>query len=618
MKARRLAQITTAALVAALSSPAPGHAAVSVLTYQYDNTRAGANTNETTLTPANVNTNTFGRLFQYAVDGYVYGQPLVAANVTIPGRGTHNVLYIVTEHDTVYAFDADANVSTPYWTNSFINLPNTNTVQTPADLPRNNITPEIGITGTPVIDPVSQTIYVEARTKVTSGGSTTFLHSLHALDITTGAERANSPVVIFATNYPGTGSGTNGLINGVVQTDSDGAGHVLWNPLIEQNRAGLLLLNGKVYVTYAEPGDQVPWHGWIFSYDATTLAQTSVYCTTPNGQAGGFWMAGGAPAADSNGNIFANTGNGDLNTANDNYGDCYVRLSTSAGIQLADYFAPNNQLFLESRDLDVGCGGLMLLPDAAGSASHPHLMFGGSKNNVMFLLDRDNLGQFNAANDNQIVQGLTNLLAGMIFAGPAYFNGSIYMVGNNDRVKAFSIANASINTTPVSSATSTPTFSKGTTPTISANGTGNGIVWALNIDQYSSSGAAVLYALNAANLSQQLYSSSQISARDAAGPAVHFTIPSVANGKVYVPGQKKVSVYGSAYFFPAVGAGILSNGVFTLPMAGTPGLTYTLQATTDFSSWVNVSSNTPSSSPFNLIDVNASNFPNRFYRAVVP
>ena len=609
------------AIVLAAGIGINSRAAVSVLTYQYDNTRAGANTNETVLTPANVNTNTFGRLFQYTVDGYVYGQPLVVPNVTIPGKGTHDVMYIVTEHDTVYALDADTFVSTPYWTNSFINLPNTNTISSGFGAGVDvfgNITPELGITGTPVIDPVAGTIFVEARTKIiTTGPVTNFYHMLHALDITTGQERPNSPVNIFATNYPGTG-GSNGVINGVTEFDSDGAGHVLWNSLQEQNRAGLLLVNGQVIISYGQPGDKVPWHGWLFAYNETNLTQTGVQCITPNGEAGGFWMGGGAPAADANGFIYANTGNGDFNSANINYADSYVKYSVTNGLQLVDYFAPNNALYLEAQDMDVSSAGMILLPDAVGSMTHPHLMFGGSKNNALFLLDRDNLGQFNSGSD-QIVQGITNaapntLASHMMFAVPSYFNGSLYVAVNGQGVKAYSITNASINTNATS--TSTPTFGKSATSTISANGTSNGIVWTLNIDGFGNT-AAVLYAFNATNLSQELYSSALLSSRDAAGVAVHFTAPSVANGKVYVPGMKKVSVYGNAYFFP-VNAGVLSNGVYTLPMSGTPNFTYTLQATTDFLNWTNVSSNTPGSTPFNLIDTGASNFQKRFYRAVVP
>ncbi len=535
-------------------------AAVPILTYQYDNTRAGANTNETILTPANVNTNSFGKLFSYPVDGYVYGQPLVATNVAIPGQGTHNVLYIATEHDTVYAYDADTYTPTPYWTNTFIHPPATNTISSGFGSGTDvygNISPEIGITGTPVIDPVTQTIFVEARTRVISAGNVTnFYHMLHALDLATGQERPNSPVNIFATNYPGTG-GSNGVINGITVHDSDGAGHVLWNSLQEQNRPGLLLLNGQVFIAYCQPGDKIPWHGWIFAYDETNLTRTGVVCITPNGEAGGIWMGGGAPAADTNGFIYVNTGNGDFNTLSNNFADAYVKFSTTNGLQVADYFSPNNTAFLESHDLDVSSAGMILLPDSVGSVAHPHLLFGGSKNDAMFLLDRDNLGQFNAASD-LIVQGISNSTSTQIFSGPAYYNGTIYAVANGQGVKAYSIANAAINTTPTS--TSSSTFSSGTTPTISANGTSNAIVWALNIDGFNGGTAAVLRALNATNLSQELYNSSL--ARDNPGPAVHFTSPSVANGHVYVPARFQVSVFGNAIFLQAP---VISpnGGVFT-------------------------------------------------------
>ena len=419
-----------------------------------------------------------------------------------------------------------------------------------------------------MIDPVAGTIYVEARTRELSGGVTNYFHRLHALDITTGLERSNSPVVIAATNYPGLGGGTAGTATaratccGIRSRSRTGR--------------GLLLLNGRVYISYAEPGDKNPWHGWVFAYDATTLAQTGVICLTPNGKAGGVWMAGGAPAADTNGFIYSNTGNGDFETVSNNYADSYLKLSTTNGVQVYDYFTPNNQAFLQLHDYDVSSGGLVLLPDSVGSLAHPHLLFGGSKNNVLFLLDRDNLGQYNGVNDNQIVQGMTNQLGGMIFSGPAYFNGQVYMAANGNILKGFSIANAAVNTTPVGSATSTLAFTQGTTPTISANGTSNAIVWALNIDSYNNTnGTSILHALNATNLAQQLYSSSQIPARDNPGPAVHFTSPSVANGKVYVPSRSQVSVFGNAIFFPGLNPGTYSNDFFALPVSGTPGLQVT-------------------------------------------
>ena len=586
MTKRRTAGGFLAAALVAGCLAATARAAVPILTYQYDNTRVGANTNETALAPANINTNTFGKLFTYPVDGYVYGQPLVATNVVIPGQGTHNVLYIVTEHDSVYAFDADNLVSTPYWRVSFIYPPYTNTIQTSQDIPRNNITPEIGITGTPVIDPVSQTIYIEARTREIStfDGRTNYLHRLHALDIATGAERPNSPVIVTTRNYPGTGGSSN-IINGVVVPDTDGAGHVLWNPLQEQNRPGLLLVNGQVYISYAQPGDILPYHGWLFAYDAQSLAQTSVFCLTPNGNAGGIWAAGNGPAADANGNIFLNTGNGTFDVKNQNFGDSYLKFSQLSGsLQVLDYFTPFNQASLNSADLDVSASGLILLPDSVGSAGHPHLLIGGSKAGAMYLIDRDNMGHFNAANDNQIPQALRTAVTGQLFASPAYFNGTLYVVGNSDRLKSYAIANASIATPFLAQGSSS--FSQGTTPTISANGTSNGVVWALNIDSFNSGGAAILRAYNATNVAQELYNSSQILSRDNPGPAVHFTLPSVANGHVYVPARFQVSVFGNAIFLatPVIapnGGSFINSRQVTLSDA-TPGVSiyYTTDGST--------------------------------------
>ena len=536
-----------AASIAAFFPP-ESQAAVAMLTAQFDNTRAGANTNEVALTPANVNVTNFAKLFTYPVDGCVYAQPLVMTNVTIPGKGTHNILYIATEHDTVYAFDADTFVATPYWTNSFLNLPNTNTVSSgiglpTRDLPFNNIQPEIGITGTPVIDPVSQTIYLEARTKEISGGKTNFIHRLHALDLATGLERSNSPVLIAATNYPGTG-GPNGNGN---EVDTDGAGHVLWSGLREQNRPGLTLVNGQVVFTYAEPGDILPYHGWMFSYDAHTLAQTSVVCLTPNGTEGGIWQGGGAPAADANGNLYVNTGNGDFNSSASNYANAYLRFSTTNGLQLTDYFAPSNQAHLQSSDLDLSSAGLLLLPDSAGSTNYRHLLLGGSKAGVIFLLNRDELGDYDLDNDN-VVQELSGVVGGngKLFGSPAYFNGLFYWIGSGDTLKSFAISNATMSAS--ATAQSATAFTGGATPVVSAHGTSNAIVWAVNYSGTSN----LLHAFNATNVALELYNTSLNAGRDALGAAaLRFTMPSVVNGRVYVPLTKAVAVYGSTVVLPA-------------------------------------------------------------------
>lgn len=546
----------------------------SIWTYQYDNTRTGANTNETILTPASVNVNNFGKLFSYNVDGYVFAQALVVTNVTIPGKGVHNILYVVTEHDTVYAYDADNYVPTPYWTASFIN-PAAGVIPVPAGDAQGNIAPEIGITATPVIDQSTGTIYVEARTKETTGGNVAYVHRLHALDIATGLERANfnSPVVIDCTTYPGTG--TPG------QNDTDGFGHVLWNGLREQCRPALLLSRGTVYLAYASPGDHPPYYGWVFGYDAKTLAQTGVYNVEPNAGYGGIWMTGNGMAADTNGFLYFSTGNG-TNDANNDFGDTVMKLSATNGLQVADYFTPYNQLTLWNQDLDVSSAGLLLLPDSAGTPAHPHLLLSGSKTGALFLLDRDNMGHYNANSDSQIVQELNGAVGGM-WCSPAYFNGMFYVIGNGDVLKSFWLTNASMATAPT--AQSSAAFGS-STPAITANGTNNGIVWALDCSAASGGGPLVLHAFNATNVAQELYNSTQNAARDSAGNAVEFTLPAIVNGKVYVGSRFSLSVYGNGSFLavPTItpnGGGFSQSVMVTLADA-TPGaqLYYSLDGST--------------------------------------
>jgi hypothetical protein len=547
-----------------------------VLTFHYDNTRQGANTAETILTPANVNTNNFGKLFTYNVDGYVYAQALIATNVTIPGKGTHNVLYVVTEHDTVYAFDADNYAPTPYWTNSFIN-PAAGILPVPGSDTQGNVVPEVGITATPAIDPATGTIYVEARTKETSGG-TSYVHRLHALDIATGLERTNynSPMLITVTNYPGTG--TPG------QSDTNGP-YVLWNGLREHCRPALLLANGMVYLCYASPGDHPPYYGWVFSYDAHTLAQTGVFNVAPNVGYGGIWMTGNGPAADTNGAIYLNTGNGtfDANTGGVDYGDSILKLTNGpSGLKLADYFTPYNQSTMNSQDLDVSSAGLLLLPPVNGT----NLLLSGSKFSTLYLLNTANLGQIQIGSDSQIVQPLIGAVKGQ-WSSPAYFNGMLYIIacqnqgGGSDVIKQFSVSGTSISTTPVAQGSTAYTY-PGATPTVSANGMSNGIVWAIQSSAYGSGGPAVLHAFNATNVAQELYSSSQNLARDNPGPAVLFTVPAVVNGKVYVGGQYAVSVFGNAIFLstPTISpnGGVFSGSVSITLADATPGtsLYYTL------------------------------------------
>jgi hypothetical protein len=516
--------------------------AAAVLTWRNDSARTGQNTNEAVLNLTNVNSNTFGLLFNYPVDGQVYAQPLVMTNVSIPGKGVHRVVYVATEHDGVYAFDADGNGGANaalLWQVSFINPAAGITTVPSSEANQPNVAPEMGITSTPVIDPVTGTIYIEARTKEVSGGTTSYPHRLHALDLATGLERPNSPVVITATNYPGTG--TPGY------PDSDGAGHVVFNALREHSRPGLLLVNGAVYFAFASPGDNQPYHGWVFGYDEQTLAQKGVFNTTPNGAMGGIWMAGAGLSADAAGNVYLETGNGDFDPANANYGDSVLKLSSTSGLALADYFTPYNQDYLDLNDLDLGSGGTVVLPDSVGSLAHPHLIVCADKTSTIYLLDRDNLGRFNSLGDTQIVQFITGAVGGM-WNTPAYFNGMLYYIGVGDRLKAFTIGNAAINPTPVAQGPTTIGY-PGASPAISANGTGDAIVWALQEDG-ANGGQAVLHAYNAANVAQELYNSTQVAARDNPGGAIEFNVPTIANGKVYVGTANSLAIFGNAVFVP--------------------------------------------------------------------
>jgi hypothetical protein len=551
--------------------PLKVQAGVNVLTGHNDNARTGLNTNETVLTPANVTSTNFGQLFTQAVDGYVYAQPLVAANLAIPGKGVHNVVFVATEHDSVYAFDADDDSGSntlPLWQRSFINPAAGVTSVPSSDVGCTDLLPEVGITSTPVIDPVSGTIYVEAKTKEVSNGVMNYVHRLHALDVATGGEKFGGPVVIQA-SVPGTGDG------------NDGAGNVPFDPLRHMNRPGLLLSQGVVYLAYASHCDNGPYHGWLLGYDAQTLALSNVFNATPNGGLGGIWQSGAGPAADDRGNIFVMTGNGTFDSTNNNdYGDSFLKLSTTNGLQLADYFTPSNQDVLNDGDIDLGSGGPMLLPDEGGSLAHPHLVVGCGKEGKIYLLDRDNLGQFNSANDNQVVQELPNAVNGT-WSSPAYFNNTIYYLGSDDLLRAFQISQASLSQTL--QGPSSYGF-PGATPSISANGTNNGIVWALQTDAFGNNGAAILHAYDATNVALELYNSDNMNQDP--GPAVKFAVPTIANGKVYVGAQYTLAVYGLGTFLapPTItpnGATFTNSMIVTLNYT-TPGTTlhYTLDGST--------------------------------------
>ena len=517
------------------------HAQVNVTTYHYDNNRSGANTQETILTPANVNSTQFGKLFSTAVDGYVYAQPLYLAGVSFSGA-THNVLYVATEHDSVYAIDADTGAVLSQV--SLIPSGGT-TVNSISDLGCTDIIPEIGITGTPVIDPTTSTMYLVAKSNVSGN----LVQYLHALDTRTLAEKFGGPILIQG-SVPGVAKDGNGTT-------------VSFNSKWHNQRTALVLENGHVLISWGSHCDITPWHGWLMSYNAATLAQEAVWNSSPNGNptsdkvgCNGIWMSGSGPAVEANGNIYLATGNGNWNGTSD-YGDSIVKLGPPSGgaFPVLDYFTPYNQGTLASDDTDVGAGGLTLLPSLS---SGTQLLAHQGKQGTIYLLNRNNLGKYCVnnspactANDPQIVQEIPGATSG-IWGAPAFWNGNLYWTGANDSVSAFSFnANNSglISTTPTSRSPQIFAFAA-PTPSVSANGSNNGIVWALDGSGYLSTCSGytdcqVLYAFSATNLGTVLYSSDQASnARDVPGGAVKFTTPVVANGKVYVGSQYSVSAFG--------------------------------------------------------------------------
>lgn len=501
------------------------------LTYHNDNMRTGQDLNETVLTPSNVNQSTFGKLFSYPLDGLTFASPLYVQNVNIPGQGVHNIVIVATEHDSVYAFDADNRSNTPLWHVNFTNpaagvttVPAVDTGET-GDIPN-----EIGITGTPVIDPSTGTIYVVAKTKEVSGGTTSYVQRLHALDLATGAEKSGSPVVIQA-SVPGTGLGSSG-------------GTLVFNSLRENQRAALLLANGVIYVGFSSHGDNEPFHGWVLGYNASTLQRVMVFCATPNGENGGVWMDGDGVATDSTGSLYLISGDGDFdaNTGGNDYGDSFLKLSSSGTVQ--DYFAPSVQSALDVNNLDLGAGGVLLLPDQSGA--HPHEMVSAGKNGTIYLVDRDHMGGFNSSTD-QIVQELVNIfqnnlgIEGGNFSSPVYWNGWIYFAPVQSTVQAFKLTNGLLSTTPTSHSSQTYN-GRGGTMSISANGSSNGILWTLQTGGLGVPG--ILHAYDATNLSNELYNSNQAGTRDALDEWNKFTVPVVANGKVFVTSNSQLTVYG--------------------------------------------------------------------------
>jgi hypothetical protein len=502
--------------------------AIDVLTYHYNNMRTGQNTSESTLTTANVNFNSFGKLGEFHVDGLVDGQPLLVSNLVIPAVGVKNVLYAVTENDSVYAFDADsitATGGTTLWQVSVLG-----SGETPSDLRDcSQVQPKIGITSTPVIDRARNAIYLVAMSKDSAGN---YYQRVHALSLTTGAELFGGPTTVQA-SYPGTG-------------DNSSNGSVVFDPKQYKERPGLLELNGNIYTMWSSHCDHRPYTGWIIAYNADTLAQSSVFNLVPNGSAGATWMSGGAAAADSSGNIYFIAGNGDFDTtlnsngfpANGDCGNCFVKMSSTGSPALLDYFTPLNTVAESYSDTDFGSGGELLLPDIVDDSGNTHhLAIGSGKDANIYVVNRDNMGKFNGSMDN-VYQLISGQLAGQMRGKPSYFNGTVYYCAVNDALKAFPIANGLLATSPSSQSSHTFGY-PGATPTISANGTSNAIVWVVE-----NSNPAVLHAYDATNLSNELYNSTQApNGRDNFN-ANKFITPVVANGKVYVGTSSTVAVFG--------------------------------------------------------------------------
>ncbi len=522
-----IALLAAMAWMAAATAPAasaPTPAPVNVLTFHNDNFRTGLNRHETILKPANVIQSTFGKLFSYPVDGYLYAEPLYVSQLAIPGQGTHNVVFAASEHDSVYAFDADGLVTTPLWHTSFIDPANgITTVDSLNDVQCGNLVPEIGITGTPVISLANQALYVVSEVK--DQNTDTFIIELHALDLATGAEKFGGPVPIGAT-VAGTGLG------------NDGNGHVSFVAKLANQRPALLLANGMVYIAFASNCDKGSYHGWVLAYDALTLVQKAAFNATPNGSEGGIWQSGNGPSASQYGNIFIGIGNGTFKRGSD-YGDSFVKLDPL--LHVKDYFTPSGQLEMSLLDDDGGITGAVLLPNQSlGPATFE--LIGGIKSGRFYLLNRAPMGRYCAVcHDSQAIGILDTGFD--IFDAPAFGFGLVYIGGVGARLKAWQIVNGRMSAWAV--ARSATSFGyPGTSPAISSDGSTHKIVWALDVSGFATSAPAVLHAYWAPNLAE-IYNSAQASgARDTAGPAVKFTVPTVAAGKVYVGTQTELDVYG--------------------------------------------------------------------------
>jgi hypothetical protein len=586
-----------------------------VLGYHNDQSDTGQNLAETVLSPAVVSGGGFQKLSSTPVDGLVYAQPLYVSGVDITTGsqpGVHNVVFVATENDSLYAIDA--NSGAVLWQDSFINPGAGITTSPSAAVP-----PAVGITATPVIDSGHNFIYVEAQTQAIVGGDTNDPHFVQSLYKVSLADGSNTGVVIADTTVlgsggysynsgpyvPGTGAGSI-----TVSTPGGPQQRVYLNAYRQLFRPGLTLANGQVYLTTASQGDIGPYHGWVLTYNANTLALTGVLCTTPNGSDGGIWQGAAAPVVDAQGYVYVVTGNGTFDTTltaqgfplNGDYGDSVLKIgpdtvfdsptnpnATGWGMQVVDYFTPSNQELLSNIDSDLGSGGPLLLPDSAGSAQHPHLLVVTGKAGTMYLIDRDNMGKFNPNTDND-VEEIPGAILGSL-DDPAYYQGQIYYVGAyGDAGKSFTIASGYLTPTPASQSAQTFGY-PGSSPSISANGSSGGIVW--DIDY----GSGQLRAYSAASYATQLWNSSwAANGRDSLGSAVKFTVPTVADGEVFVGTQNSLVIYGLPAPLPAAPTGMQARAgaaAITVSWTAPPG------PVTGYNVYRGTSAGGESANPFN-------------------
>jgi hypothetical protein len=511
------------------------------LTWRNDNARSGINSHELVLSPATVNSASFGKLFSCPIDGYAYAQPLYVPNLLMPGKGTHNVVLVATEKDSVYAFDADEPDSDhpasddkpcqPFWMTTVVPL-GAQPIATPnLQITSSDIVPFVGITGTPAIDPINSVLYVVAEIQVagTCAVGVPYCHFLYAINLATG-----EPVI------PPEG----------LATPSLGAEEPAFEPTFQNQRPALLLDNGTVYIGFGSYGDEGTYHGWLFAYDAASLQQTALFDATPKSIQGGIWQSGGGPAADSNHNVFLATGDGPPNEAT-NYADSVIRLATVGGLSVTDYFTPCDQSLDSGVDpnpaLRSESTAPLLLPDSAGTSLQPHLLIDGSKEGYLYVLNRDNMGQFISPCPDSPSRVQMMSVGGPILSTPLFWNNAVYVAPGNGHLLSFPMTAGILARAPSTVQSPETLGPLGATPVLSANGSNNAILWLIDTTGYqtwpAASASAILRAYDPSNLSNEIYNSA-MNAKDAAGPAVKFTVPTVANGKVYVGTQTELDVYG--------------------------------------------------------------------------